>query len=326
MKWGDFMSLHDTIGDRIRDLRQRKRIKQRDLAKHLSVTGSTISNWENGRRMPSLEELRRIAAYFDVPFSIFGDVPEADRPLNTSNSFGKQVIAISPQAVLEIHEWLMPFGAVFIAFLGLWFEGFFRFFVLFFGWFLGLAVLIRLAILASDRRKNATHSIEIATHERVGWKLVSYAVPFANFLSQATIGMFISQVILYVIWIIWLVQVFGNTIVISGWLTFTTVHLVFHYFQMKRLFKAFIQVDDDVLVHKEHFSLSPVLAYVSAVFGLALFTITFFIELLEQAWVFGIFFLLSSLLAALVLWLLISCLKTLEITIKSDSLDSKGRV
>jgi transcriptional regulator with XRE-family HTH domain len=75
------------IGLKIRSLRMNRGLSQRDLAKDLNIANSTVSNWENGRRLPSIGELKRIAVYFGVSLSIFElDDPilqqEKERPLH----------------------------------------------------------------------------------------------------------------------------------------------------------------------------------------------------------------------------------------------------
>jgi transcriptional regulator with XRE-family HTH domain len=59
------------IGEKIKTLRQRKDLKQHELADKLSVANSTISNWETGRRLPSVTELKRISDFFEVSISFF---------------------------------------------------------------------------------------------------------------------------------------------------------------------------------------------------------------------------------------------------------------
>jgi transcriptional regulator with XRE-family HTH domain len=59
------------IGLKIRSLRMNRGLSQRDLAKDLNIANSTISNWENARRLPSIGELKRVADYFGVSLSIF---------------------------------------------------------------------------------------------------------------------------------------------------------------------------------------------------------------------------------------------------------------
>lgn len=54
------------IADRIKELRNLKRISQNELAKHLQVSQQTIGAWEVGRTEPSIEFTNKMADYFDV--------------------------------------------------------------------------------------------------------------------------------------------------------------------------------------------------------------------------------------------------------------------
>ena len=50
----------------LKELRDRNKISQKDLASRLGVAQNTLSNWENGNRHPDPEMLTKIADYFDV--------------------------------------------------------------------------------------------------------------------------------------------------------------------------------------------------------------------------------------------------------------------
>ncbi len=67
----------NALGEKIKELRLSKKMSQVDLSKGLSVANSTISNWENGRRLPSVNELKRIADFFGVSLSTF-DVAQSE--------------------------------------------------------------------------------------------------------------------------------------------------------------------------------------------------------------------------------------------------------
>jgi transcriptional regulator with XRE-family HTH domain len=71
------------VGYKIKQLRQKNQLGQKALADKLSVTVSTISNWETGRRMPSIEDLTLIAEVFDLSLSYF-DVKKAHSDVSTS--------------------------------------------------------------------------------------------------------------------------------------------------------------------------------------------------------------------------------------------------
>ena len=54
------------LGQRIRRWRHRRRFSQAQLAERTGVTQSTLSNYENGKREPSVGILVRIAEELDV--------------------------------------------------------------------------------------------------------------------------------------------------------------------------------------------------------------------------------------------------------------------
>lgn len=54
------------FGKRLRYLRRDADITQKNLARDLNVSPTTISQWENAGQYPDLEMLATIAQYFDV--------------------------------------------------------------------------------------------------------------------------------------------------------------------------------------------------------------------------------------------------------------------
>lgn len=54
------------MANRIRELRQKKRLSQVSLAEAFGVAQSAISNWEKGNREPDNTTLRKLAEYFGV--------------------------------------------------------------------------------------------------------------------------------------------------------------------------------------------------------------------------------------------------------------------
>lgn len=54
------------LGDRIRDLRESRNIMQKDLAEFFGVEKSTWSQYENNKRIPDIEMLKRICEYFQI--------------------------------------------------------------------------------------------------------------------------------------------------------------------------------------------------------------------------------------------------------------------
>ena len=54
------------IGERLKILRNNRDISQRDLARSLNVSPSTIAQYETGKRTPDADTLNALAQYFDV--------------------------------------------------------------------------------------------------------------------------------------------------------------------------------------------------------------------------------------------------------------------
>lgn len=52
--------------ERFKDLRIEKGVSTITLGKAIGVSNSTITRWENGNIIPSIEHLYNIAKYFDV--------------------------------------------------------------------------------------------------------------------------------------------------------------------------------------------------------------------------------------------------------------------
>ncbi len=91
-----------SVGERIRDLRRAKRIRQKALARIVGLSPGALTNFEKGRRRISLDWLGRIAAALDTPVAYFlgddgqgktkiapGD-PREKRLIEAWRSLGKQ--------------------------------------------------------------------------------------------------------------------------------------------------------------------------------------------------------------------------------------------
>lgn len=58
--------MDNTFGERLRLLRQNKRLQQKEVAIELSISPTGYSSYENGLRMPGVKMLIRIADYYNV--------------------------------------------------------------------------------------------------------------------------------------------------------------------------------------------------------------------------------------------------------------------
>jgi transcriptional regulator with XRE-family HTH domain len=66
------------LGDRLRKLREQKKLSQRDIVRRTGVSRSTLSKVENGQSVPGVETLEKIALALEVPiYRLFykGKVP-----------------------------------------------------------------------------------------------------------------------------------------------------------------------------------------------------------------------------------------------------------
>ena len=74
------------FGEQMKEARRRKGLTQEDLAKQMSVSRSTVSHWEIGRKVPEKEFLDRLTQLLEEEF-IFDQEEEAeDLPEETIES------------------------------------------------------------------------------------------------------------------------------------------------------------------------------------------------------------------------------------------------
>ncbi|MCL2634711.1 MAG: helix-turn-helix domain-containing protein [Oscillospiraceae bacterium] len=55
------------LAQRLKQLRAEKGINQIELAQKMGVTQGTVGKWETEKRVPDVEMLHKLAAYFSVP-------------------------------------------------------------------------------------------------------------------------------------------------------------------------------------------------------------------------------------------------------------------
>lgn len=77
------------IGDRIRALREEKKLSQGDIEKRTGLLRCYISRVENGHTVPALETLEKIARAFETPLYQFfynGEEPSPTPPVKLATS------------------------------------------------------------------------------------------------------------------------------------------------------------------------------------------------------------------------------------------------
>lgn len=63
--------MYSILGEKVKQLRNRRGLKQDDLAEILKLSRSQISNLESGRRNLSIRQLEKLCEYFKVDMSYF---------------------------------------------------------------------------------------------------------------------------------------------------------------------------------------------------------------------------------------------------------------
>ena len=54
------------FGERLKELRTEKNISSVEFAKAINVSHSSVSRWENNKRIATIDNLYKVAKYFDV--------------------------------------------------------------------------------------------------------------------------------------------------------------------------------------------------------------------------------------------------------------------
>ena len=63
--------MNKDLGEKVKLIRKRRKLKQDDLAEFLNLSRSQISNLESGRRNLSLKQLEKLCVFFQVDMSYF---------------------------------------------------------------------------------------------------------------------------------------------------------------------------------------------------------------------------------------------------------------
>ncbi len=85
--------------NRLSELRNEKKLSQRDMAKAFNVSQSTYNNWENANTQPSIEQLISLADFFEV---------SVDYLIGNSDDFGlinkNDRLSFEQQKLLKLYE------------------------------------------------------------------------------------------------------------------------------------------------------------------------------------------------------------------------------
>lgn len=97
----------EIFAQRVKSLREKKDITQKELAGLLGVKRSTVGSWEAAHRWPELEKVKMIAEYFEVPvdYLLGGPLSTKRQELDRRN-FRDYIFAATslPEAIERIFE------------------------------------------------------------------------------------------------------------------------------------------------------------------------------------------------------------------------------
>lgn len=111
LNFNDTLGVEDmTLGEKIYDERTGKKITQAKLASDLRVSRQTVSKWEVGEAIPSPDNLKRLAAYFNVPMDYF--VETSSQSPSTAEPEPNTKEEAQPEFLTEHSNTDPQFGAV----------------------------------------------------------------------------------------------------------------------------------------------------------------------------------------------------------------------
>lgn len=92
------------LHERLKELRKKNRISQKELAEELNVSQVAIAHWENGNREPNTGMLQKIAEYFNVsPAHLMGwDQPAPSKKGVIINVLGRVAAGIPIEAIEDV--------------------------------------------------------------------------------------------------------------------------------------------------------------------------------------------------------------------------------
>lgn len=91
------------LGDRLRELRNKKKLTQEELAEKIGVTRGTYAHYEINKRQPDYETLKKLSDYFNVSLDYL--ITGEDGQIPSPDEFWKEIM--DPETRLffkDLHE------------------------------------------------------------------------------------------------------------------------------------------------------------------------------------------------------------------------------
>lgn len=85
------------LSDRLRDLRIKRNLSQKELAKHLGISPSIVSSYELGERIPSVDRLLALANFYgcSIDYLLGRSQKEPVTPIDTAGLSTEQIQALA---------------------------------------------------------------------------------------------------------------------------------------------------------------------------------------------------------------------------------------
>lgn len=87
------------IGDRLRDLREARNLKQTDVANALCISNKILSSYERNISMPTIDNLKNLCEFYNVSADYLLQI-ELEKPEISSNETSAPVLLSSEQKKL----------------------------------------------------------------------------------------------------------------------------------------------------------------------------------------------------------------------------------
>lgn len=87
------------LGRRLKSCRKRIGLKQEEVGRKIGIGKSMVSDWECGKRVPSVSLLMKLAALYEVPLEVLVDVQNAADGETAAERLSNFVMSDSPEEV-----------------------------------------------------------------------------------------------------------------------------------------------------------------------------------------------------------------------------------
>ena len=114
--------MYTSVGIKLKELRKKNNFSQAYVAEFLNISRQAISNWENGKSVPDLENIVLLAKLYDVTTDeLLGNtIASSTNPLNTTNS-RDSVLEMLGLSIILVLSTLFPIVPIIISvFVAYW--------------------------------------------------------------------------------------------------------------------------------------------------------------------------------------------------------------